>query len=378
MDGEKRFDSEYRKRYFEFNPERPEERTECKFINLCNSHTIVIIEDGMIVNPYLQKRHKGKKIVKDNPLFKKDIMNTSAGQAANKNVANPPAEMLSSTSDKFSKQLGQHGYLKHTNKAPSNYMPPQKYQPEYAYNQDDTASQSFREDQEPYRREAGKTTQPSQQLSQSFKNPSHNRDLGSRNINRRIVEENLLRNASADRGLQDTDKSFRDKGVHKEHSFQPSYNTSLDHKMQEFYKNQTQKFQSKNGPQDDPYHMRNPSKYAQQNEEDQEQTDEERRNEYMSNLYAKHQNRDEVTQTPDANESNPRQEMRRELPPRSRDVSLQRNQTVKYHPPQQQKTVQIKAPEYSQQEQNFDVQSRMSDNRSKEVHEDISKYFCTF
>lgn len=333
----------------------------------------------MIVNPYLQKRHKGKKIVKDNPLFKKDIMNTSAGQAANKIGANPPAEMLSSTTDKFNKQLGQHGYLKHTNKVPSNYMPPQKYQPEYAYNQDDTASQSFREDQEPYRREAGKTTQPSQQLSQSFKNPSHNRDLGSRNINRRIVEENLLRNASADRGLQDADKSFRDKGVHKEHSFQPSYNTSLDHKMQEFYKNQTQKFQSKNGPQDDPYHMRNPSKYAQQNEEDQEQTDEERRNEYMSNLYAKHQNRDEVTQTPDANESNPRQEMRREPPPpRSRDVSLQRNQTVKYHPPQNPKTVQIKAPEYSQQEQNFDVQSRMSDNRSKEVHEDISKYFCTF
>ena len=31
----------------------------------------------MIVNPYLQKRSKGKKLVKENPVFKKDIMNAS-------------------------------------------------------------------------------------------------------------------------------------------------------------------------------------------------------------------------------------------------------------------------------------------------------------
>lgn len=302
-------------------------------------------------------------------------MKTSAIQPATKVSTNPPAEMLSSTTDMFSKQLGQQGYLKHTNKANPNYPPPQKYQPEYGYTPDETANQSFREDQEPYRREVGKTTQPSQQLSQSFKNAPQHRDLGSRNINRRIVEENLLRNASADRGLHEADISFRDKGIHKDHSFQPSYNSSLDNKMQEFYKNQTQKLLSKNGNQDDPYHIRNPSKYPQQIDENQDQAEEERRNEHMNNLYnANFQNRDEVTQTPEPNESNPRQEMRREPPPRSRDISLQRNQPVKYHPPQNPKTVQIKAPDYSQQDPNFDVQSRMSDTRSKEVHEDISKF----
>ncbi len=30
IDASKRFDSEYKKNYFEFNPQRPEERTECK------------------------------------------------------------------------------------------------------------------------------------------------------------------------------------------------------------------------------------------------------------------------------------------------------------------------------------------------------------
>lgn len=31
LDNSKRFDSEYRKQFFEFNPERPEERTDCEF-----------------------------------------------------------------------------------------------------------------------------------------------------------------------------------------------------------------------------------------------------------------------------------------------------------------------------------------------------------
>lgn len=59
LDKERRFDSEQRAAFTEFNPSRPEERTDCKYLRSIFSN-LVVIEDGMMVNPYLKRRAKGK------------------------------------------------------------------------------------------------------------------------------------------------------------------------------------------------------------------------------------------------------------------------------------------------------------------------------
>jgi hypothetical protein len=112
-------------------------------------------------------------------------MNAS-GQA--KQAPPPPQQntaMSNSTTERFNKELGKHGYLKHT--APVNYAPPQKYSDRGQYNPNDSASAM----NEPYKREAGKTTSQNQ--------ASKSTSLGNRNLNRRIVEDNILRNQSAER-----------------------------------------------------------------------------------------------------------------------------------------------------------------------------------
>ena len=164
----------------------------------------------------------------------------------NKMSEHPVPELGNSVSDRFSKELNQHGYLKHSNTMPKSYAPPQKVQPENPYesNIDQTG-----EDIEPYRREAGKTSlrnhgttyrneniQPNENYQKTHeataRQASQNeRDIGSRNMNRRLVEENLLRNASADRHLDnDTSKMYEGANLNN-NSFNHKYTNQIDPRL---------------------------------------------------------------------------------------------------------------------------------------------------
>jgi hypothetical protein len=210
---------------------------------------IVVIEDGKMVNPYLKKRSKGKRIVSENPLYKKDVMSSSTVNSKNTTNPAPIQNASDSVTNRFSKELGQHGYLKHTAKqAPQNYAPSEKMMPEGQY---DNTEYSAAQD-EPYRREAGKVSLGGQ--NSSFRNemppPSSNhfqnytndkpslqneREMGSRGINRRLVEENIIRNASAERGFDnDTSKMYKPKPDNNA-SFQHRHNDSLDDRIQKYY-----------------------------------------------------------------------------------------------------------------------------------------------
>ena len=95
-------------------------------------------------------------------------------------------------SDKFSKELGQHGYLKHSGKPPIGYAPPSKYNADQPYYQENINDDSQAVEEEPYRREAGKSTLHVQSKPPVFSsNQVQNRELGSRNINRKIIENNI-------------------------------------------------------------------------------------------------------------------------------------------------------------------------------------------
>ena len=209
----------------------------------------------------MKKRSKGKRIVKENPIYKKDVMNTSTTKTGIQgNATNAPMElqgavdksqtMTSSVTDRFSKELGQHGYLKHTNKTgPQNYQPPSKTIPENPY-------ESTTQSEEPYRREAGKLslggTQPSShrndgpQTSNTYENsrPSqqyqNDRKIGSRGMNRRLVEENIIRNASAERGFNPDASKLYDAPPDVNQSFQHRHSDSLDARIQKHYDERSQ------------------------------------------------------------------------------------------------------------------------------------------
>lgn len=197
-----------------------------------------------MVNPYLKKRSKGKKIVKDNPLYKKDMISSSTV------VAKPQAQtqstnMADSVSDRFSKELGQHGFLKHSNAAPKSYVPPQKTVPDRPYESQEEFQMA---EPEPYKREAGKASlkpqtnsyrnsalQPSVgqfNSSEVSRQPVYNdREIGSRNMNRRIIEENLLRNASAERQQELETSKMYEQSLANNASFQHKYNDSFDSRL---------------------------------------------------------------------------------------------------------------------------------------------------
>jgi hypothetical protein len=216
---------------------------------------IVVIEDGMIVNPYLKKRSRGKKIVKSNPLYKKDVMSSSTV-----NVGKPPAppsqDMSKSVSDRFSKELGAHGYLKHSKPGPNNYAPPDKVMPDKPY---ESQENSVLEEEEPYRREAGRASlgvpknshrnqniQKNQNQYNSYdanrqlNQQNRDREIGSRNMNRRLVEKNILRNASAERPQNDANR-LQQQNPAVNQSFQHKHSDSLDDRIQQHYDSYGQK-----------------------------------------------------------------------------------------------------------------------------------------
>lgn len=339
----------------------------------------------------------GKKIVSENQVFKKDIMNSSGAQIkpnhaqiqSNKNTGN-------SIADKFSKQLGQHGFLKHS--GAQNYSGSSKYTSN-PYDPNATDS-SIREEQEPYKREAGKS-----QVQGAVSNDK-NRGLGSRNINRRIVEENILRNQSAER-MRPEENSFRGEKANN-NSFQHKYDNTLDAKHEKFYQNQnTQKQSNLDQLKNDTHYTQIQKQYEQLQQEklekqyeqqsrerleqqyeqmrqenankyvDQDQYDIQQNepNNYMQDFYhPQNINRDEVTQTPDPEikRDNYRKEFENENTFKARDKSLPPHNPNKLQVPQRQ--VQFQAqPQVYQQDQVSETQSKYGDIRSREVVEDVGK-----
>jgi hypothetical protein len=328
-----------------------------------------VIEDGMIVNPYLKKRHMGKKIVKDNPVFKKDVMNASqvhvnkTRPSAEQSMGQSTAERFSqphvvSGTDQFTAQLGKHGFLKHSNQNSANYHPPTKYI------QNESLNISSKQDSEPYRREAGKSLQANQN--------QQSREMGSRNIKRKIVEDNILRNASAERSAADPNSSLRMNAHAHNNTFEPKSNHQLENRMQEFYQNQPH--QQKNDF--DPYqnvqgNVEN-QRYPQSDHQDQDQAEQEQQNQYMQDFYhQKDNNRDENTQTPEPQEERPsrRDTLQEHQVSRARERSLQPNN----HAAKLTKSVNIQGhheyPEYGS-----DTQSRANPSREKEVLEDVGEF----
>lgn len=325
---------------------------------------LVVIQDGMMVNPYLQKRSKGKKIIKENPIFKKDVMSASNSKG-NKTLEPPPVEQNLGTGDKFSKELGQHGYLKHTGKPPINYAP-SKYQAEPMYYQENTYENNQLADDEPYKREAGKASLNVQSKPHSFAtNQVQNRDIGSRNINRRIVENNILRNASADRGYHENENSFRQE-LNKNNSFQNNYSSPLENKYQEVYQKQN------NWPQD-PYEGQNQQIRDDEIMYQQYEQEINQENQIPEFYNPKGGIRDEEMQNAETRDNYVNAGIARGRAEtfKPRDRSLQPNQSVKYDPPQINKSVQFKNQELHAPEIVREIPSRQDENRVKEMSQDV-------
>lgn len=324
-------------------------------------------------------------------------MNTSGAQIKPNHAQIQPIQNTgNSISDKFSKQLGQHGFLKHS--GTQNYSASSKYT-NHPYDPNATDS-SVREEQEPYRREAGKSQV------QGAAGNDQNRGLGSRNINRRIVEENLLRNQSAER-MRPEGNSFRAENINN-NSFQHKYDNTLDAKHDKFYQNKnTLKQPNLDQLKNDTYYAQIQKQYEQLKQEkmgikqyeqqskeqleqkydqmrqdnnkymDQDQFNSQQNdpNNYMQDFYhPQNINRDEVTQTPEpeAKRDNHRKEFENENSFKSRDRSLPPYNPNKLQVPQKQ--VQFQAqPQVYQQDQVSETHSKYGDIRSREAVEDAGK-----
>lgn len=321
----------------------------------------------MIVNPYLQKRAKGKKIVKENPVFKKDVL--SASNSKGNKTLEPPPEQNIGLGDRFSKELGQHGYLKHSGKPPIGYAPSSKYGADQPYLQENTYENNQFTEEESYKREAGKASLNVQNKPPSFAtNQVQNREIGSRNINRRIVENNILRNASADRGYNENEQSFRHE-INKNNSFQNNYSNPLEDKYQEMYQKQN------NWPQD-PYEaqnqqMRDDDMMYQQYE--QEVNQENRIPEFYNPKGANIEEDIQPLETKE-NQANVGIARGRVESYKPRDRSAQPNQSIKYDPPQLTKSVQFKNQELYQPENIREIPSRQDENRAKEMNQDVGMH----
>lgn len=270
--------------------------------------------------------------------------------------------MQSSTTDQFNKQLGAHGYLQHSKKGPGNYGGSE----EHPYMPNDTQSDMTKEEQEPYTRVAGKSL-PNKP---PYGNFSQNRNLGARNINRRIVEDNLLRNASAERERNVGNESFRNDSIPHNHSFQHKYNNTLDQRMADFYQNPPQKPQAQ--------YRYDPKEETLQQNEDKENEDRylEHENQYIKEFYHQHDNRNEQTQTPDPNEEHDRgRGLAKNQTFGNRDRSVQPQNSVKYNPPEVSKSVQFRQAETIPAEPQHESYSRLG-NRSKEVVQDVGELYC--
>lgn len=266
--------------------------------------------------------------------------NQNVHKASNKN-----SEFGQSTTDKFNKELSKHGYFQHSHKAPSGYIPPSK---------------PNTEEQEPYRREVGKTSNTNQAQSQPYSNFQNSRDMGSRNINRRIVEENVIRNASAERAYPNVNSSFREESLPVKNMSHHKYNNTLDKEMSDYYQNQNNRSVHHNQSMDQVdrreylNHLENMNRrYNKQPEEQEnEQSQYEQQhpsNNYLENYYhPRPQSRDEQIQTEDSNNQKPTSQgvNSRIVPQGGRDRSVEPRQTVKYEPPQVAKSVQLREPEH--------------------------------
>jgi hypothetical protein len=329
----------------------------------------------------------GKKIVTNNPLFMKDTMNAPGLQVQQNSIPVKMSQnMGNATSDRFSKQLGQHGFLKHS--APQNNYGMSKYN-DKTY--DPNAAQSMvREEQEPYRREAGKTH------AQGPGGNDQTRNLDSRSINRKLVEERLLRNQSVERRQEEN--NFTEE-TPLNHSFQQKYNNTLGNKHENLYQNQQQ--QNADQMKNDVHHSQIQKQYEQlqreqmekEYEQDSREQQEQQEREYeqmrqgsMDSYNNQEQfdprqnepmdvNRDEVTQTPEHEEK--RNNYRRELELQKENTSKPRDRMPSpYNPPNHQpnqRQVQFQAQPQVYQDQVSETHSKQGDFRSREVVEDVGK-----
>jgi hypothetical protein len=253
-------------------------------------------------------------------------------------------EMGKSTTDKFTQQLGQHGYLKHSNKVPVGYNPPTKY----------TQNDTVYEEDEPHKREVGKAAVEQKSVSQ-------NRDMGARNINRRIVEENLLRNGSAERQINEGDRSFRHEPTSHNNSFEPRYDNSFENRMQNLNNNTSVDYQQYQQYYGDPGYNRqqdiDPRDQIEQNQTD----DEDQQDRYPPHDFYNQRpdSRNEFTQTPEPPEEKLQKAgiMKHHQHPKSRDKSVQPHQSIKYEADPLSKSVHIdpkNTSSYGEDQQKFD------------------------
>ena len=169
--------------------------------------------------------------MESNPLYKKDT------KAAATNVINQAnnQEFTSSTTDNFNKQLGQHGFLKHSK---NNSSP---YSSQFGNNfqgMNPVSTENEIKEQEPYRREAGRSLLQGN----SQKNQERNRESSS--INRRIVENNILQSSGPERSPSG-EASFRkdQNNPIKSSEIPPSQPPqTFDNRYEQFYQNPPQKY----------------------------------------------------------------------------------------------------------------------------------------
>lgn len=272
-----------------------------------------------------------------------------------------------SSIDQFSKQLGKHGFLKHTQKGDPGFN---SHYTNNSYNVNEDSVNSTKQAQEPYKREAGRSL---------MKGSSHNKlsnSLGEKNISRRIVENNILLNQSVERPHE---QSLREEQPNSNTSLKNQAPNSLDQRFENFYQNQSNKQMPWNTNKEhygEGIEGRNRKEYNHQKEQLKPEHE----------FYPQQEQEKEHYPAPEQQEINESldQEIARTQHQQPKEQSLHPSnsanfdlykQNIKYKAPEGRKSVQF---DQNPQVQEFkghvsDTNSRMGDQRTQQVFADVGK-----
>lgn len=309
-------------------------------------------------------------------MYKKDVINVKEEIPQQQKVSTQ--NFRDSSTDQFSKELGQHGYLNHSKNVDpglnSNYT-------NNSFNKNEDLSNSAKQAQEPYRREAGRSL---------MKENSHNNQsnsLGERNISRRVVESNIIRNQSVER-KRPGDNILKGEQTNLDHSFQSKRENLLNDKFENFYQNQPNKYVPLGERKEN---LREAVHIEDYNREQNMPQSEEMKQDH--DFYPPQQQEPEkdyypVPENQEINESLDQEIQRnqnfrpseRSLQPSHSSKFISQKQNIKYDVPQVQKSTQFY--QNQQKETSSDLasenNSRIGDFRTKQVFADVGKKIFIF